>query len=73
MVSRAGASGMAPARLTLPQVGLMEHTPQAAAGKRNEPPVSEPRPAGMAPYATAAAVPAEEPPVIRVGSQGLRA
>ena len=51
----------------------MEHTPQAAAGKRSEPPVSEPSPAGMAPQATAAAVPADEPPVIRVGSQGLRA
>ena len=48
-VSSAGASGMAPARLMRPQVGLMEATPQQAPGTRSEPPVSEPRPAGMAP------------------------
>jgi len=64
---------MAPARLTRPQVGLIEEIPQAAAGNRSDPPVSEPSPAGMAPQATAAAVPAEEPPVMRLGSQGLRA
>ncbi len=40
---------MAPARLMRPQVGLMEVTPQHAAGTRSDPPVSEPRPAGIAP------------------------
>ena len=48
-VSSAGDSGMAPARLMRPQVGLIEATPQQAAGSRSEPPVSEPSPAGMAP------------------------
>jgi hypothetical protein len=35
-------NGIAPARLTRPQVGLMPLTPHSAAGTRIEPPVSEP-------------------------------
>ncbi len=36
-------SGITPARLTRVCVGLMPVTPQAEAGSRTEPPVSEPR------------------------------
>ena len=36
-------SGMTPARLTRPCVGFSPVTPQAAAGRRTDPPVSEPR------------------------------
>src|SRR5688572_6516471 len=46
--------------------------PQSAAGCRTEPPVSEPRAIGAMHAATAAALPPEEPPAVRVGSQGLR-
>ena len=42
------------------------------AGWRMEPPVSEPRAPGTMPEATAAAEPPEEPPAVRVVSQGLR-
>src|SRR5215471_16492999 len=46
--------------------------PQHAAGCRIEPPVSDPRPAGAIPEATAAALPPEEPPGMRDVSHGLR-
>src|SRR4051812_9053739 len=46
--------------------------PHQDAGRRMEPPVSEPVPPRMTPAATAAAVPEEEPAVDRVVSQGLR-
>jgi hypothetical protein len=36
-----------------------------------DPPVSEPRPHGASPPATAAAVPPDEPPGTRTGSQGF--
>ena len=42
--------------------------PHSAAGMRTEPPVSVPRPAGTMRAATAAAVPPDEPPGMRVGS-----
>ena len=47
--------------------------PQRAAGIRTEPAVSVPIAATHIPEATAAAEPDDEPPVIRVVSQGLRA
>src|SRR5882757_5795300 len=40
---------------------------------RMEPPPSEAPAIGTMPAATAAAVPPEEPPGVRIGSQGLRA
>ena len=49
--------------------GRKPQMPQNAAGARIEPLVSEPRPSGTTPAAIAAAVPADEPPVILDGSQ----
>ena len=50
----------------------MAKMPQCAAGWRTEPPVSVPSAAAIAPAATAAAGPPDEPPAIRVGSSGFR-
>ena len=50
----------------------MPETPQKCAGRRIEPPVSEPSAAKAARAATALPEPDEEPPVMRCGSQGLR-
>ena len=50
--------------LTRPSVGLMPTTPQAAAGKRTDPPVSEPSAPNTRPTATAAPDPDDEPPVM---------
>ena len=55
-------SGIAPARLTRPYVGLRPTTPQHAAGSRMEPPVSLPSAPSANPAATAAAEPLLEPP-----------
>src|SRR6478672_5443012 len=55
--------GMTPARLTSPYVGISPVMPQNEAGPRIDPPVSEPRAAGMKPAASAAPEPLEEPPV----------
>ena len=41
-VSRDGAKEIRPYREILPYEGLKPHTPQNAAGRRTEPPVSEP-------------------------------
>jgi len=46
--------------------------PQKLAGWRIEPPVSVPVTAGARRAATAAALPPDEPPGTRLGSQGLR-
>ena len=46
--------------------------PQKLAGWRIEPPVSVPVAAGVRRAATAAALPPEEPPGMRLASQGLR-
>jgi len=51
---------------------LIPGTPQKAEGCRIEPPVSLPSATGTIPAATAAAEPPEDPPGVRVGSQGLR-
>ena len=49
----------------------MPTTPQKEAGKRIEPPVSDPIDTVHSSAATAAAEPPEEPPGTRVRSQGL--
>ena len=72
MVSSVGASPMAPDVETRPQVGFQALTPQAWAGMRSEPPVSDPSAATTDPLATAAAEPDEEPPAMNCGFQGLR-
>ena len=51
----------------------MPVTPVRLAGWRTEPPVSVPVAAGTSRAATAAALPPDEPPGMRVVSQGLRA
>jgi hypothetical protein len=51
---------------------LIAEVPHNAAGRRIEPPVSEPSPAKLARAAIEAAVPEDEPPVIRSGFHGLR-
>src|SRR4051812_25186723 len=56
-------SGIIPARLQSPKVGLRPASPQSAAGPRMEPPESEAGPPRISPAATAAAVPEDEPPV----------
>src|SRR5436189_6015989 len=70
-VSSVGASAMAPEVETRPQVGFQALTPQAWAGMRSEPPVSEPSAATTEPLATAAAEPDEEPPEMNWGFHGL--
>src|SRR5438309_11398288 len=50
----------------------MPTTPHSAAGWRMDPPVSDPRPSGANPAATAAALPPLDPPGTRPGSCGLR-
>ena len=57
---------------TMPADGLREAMPQQLAGLRNEPPMSLPSPTGDIPDASAAASPPEDPPAVRIGSQGLR-
>jgi len=53
-------------------VGLMPYSPQKLAGMRTEPPPSLPSENGPTPVATAAPVPAEEPPEVRSRFQGFR-
>ena len=64
MVSSECESGIAPCRETRPQVVLSPVTPQAAAGRRTEPPVSEPSAPKARRAATAAPEPLEEPPAM---------
>jgi hypothetical protein len=70
-LSSAHASGITPAALTSPNVGLIDDTPQKAAGMRSDPSVSEPVAAGIIRAASAAALPPLEPPVIRPTSHGF--
>ncbi len=58
---------------TRPRVALSPTRPQHDAGIRIEPPPSFAWAIGTMPDATAPALPPEEPPVVRDGSQGLRA
>ncbi len=57
---------------TSPAVGLCPTTPQNAAGMRMDPPPSVPSAIGVAPYATDAPAPPDEPPGVRSGAHGLR-
>ena len=61
-----------PSRDSRPNVGLKPTTPQNAAGRMTEPFVWLPTASGTTPAATAAAEPIDEPPGVRVVSQGLR-
>src|SRR6266571_1919707 len=55
-------NGIAPARLTRPYVGLSPTMPQHAAGRRIEPPVSEPSAPKASRAANATPEPDDEPP-----------
>jgi hypothetical protein len=57
---------------TVPNPGLMPARPVHAAGIRMEPIPSLPCAAATMPADTAAALPPDEPPGLRLGSQGLR-
>ena len=57
---------------TRPRCGLRPTRPQHDAGMRSEPPPSLPCASGTMPAATAAALPPDEPPGVRAGSQGFR-
>ena len=72
-VSKDSARGIVPALLSSLWLGRWPTTPHSAAGQRTEPAVSVPIAATHIPAATAAAVPEDEPPVMRVGSHGFRA
>src|SRR3712207_6548414 len=73
IVSRDQESGKTPPTSSWPNGGLKPVTPQAAAGMRILPPVSEPMAPRHGPADTATADPPELPPGIRLGSHGLRA
>ncbi len=60
-----------PSRGISPHCDFNPTVPQAADGKRMEQPVSVPMPRSTRPAASAAAFPAEEPPVVRPGRAGL--
>ena len=55
-----------------PRLGLRPTRPHQAAGMRTEPPMSVPSARGTQPAATAAPEPPEDPPGVRLVSQGLR-
>src|SRR5439155_17862097 len=55
-----------------PRLGFIPNTPQHEAGIRMEPAPSEAWAAGSMPDATAAADPPDDPPAVRLKSQGLR-
>ncbi len=56
---------------TRPGEGRKPTMPQNAAGMRSEPPVSEPVQIGSIEVASATAEPPDEPPQMRLGSNGL--
>ena len=62
-----GIAALSPAG-TSPRPGFSPTRPQAAAGMRTEPPPSLPGAKGTSPAATAAALPPEEPPELRLGA-----
>ena len=66
-VSKLGQSGKTPSIGIRPQLGFRPTRPQHAAGSRIEQPVSVPRPMSQSPAASAAALPPDEPPVVRPG------
>src|SRR5690348_7910948 len=64
-------SGKTPWRLTRPQVGFRPTMPQAADGKRIDPPVSVPIEAKQSPAAVAIPDPLEDAPGHSAGSHGF--
>src|SRR6476660_10214811 len=56
---------------TRPGEGRKPTTPHMAAGRRSEPPVSDPVHTGSMSQASATAEPPDEPPALRVGLNGL--
>src|SRR3546814_19290072 len=54
-----------------PRLGFRPTTPHRAAGMRTDPPMSVPSASGTQPVATATPEPPDEPPGVRVASQGL--
>ena len=70
-VSKLGQSGKTPSTGIRPQLGFSPTTPQQDAGSRIEQPVSVPRPRSQRPSASAAALPPDEPPVVRPGRSGF--
>src|SRR4051794_13672483 len=57
---------------TRPFVGLSPNRPQQPAGMRSDPAPSDPSATPASPAATAAPEPPDEPPGVRIRSQGLR-
>ena len=70
-MSKDGQSGKTPSSGTVPCRVLSPTISQAAAGSLIEQPVSVPIPRSQRPPAIAAALPLEEPPVVRPGLTGL--
>ena len=70
-VSSVGTSGKTPSSGSWPQRGFRPTVPQAADGSLIEQPVSDPSPRSTSPAASAAAFPADEPPVVFPGWSGL--
>src|SRR5580658_733154 len=66
------SSGKMPVNGTNPQVGFNPTMPQNAEGTRMDPPSSHPIAISTTHEATSAALPLEDPPVVRVRSCGLR-
>ena len=66
-----GQSGKTPSTGIRPQLGFSPTTPQHEAGRRTEQPVSVPSPSSQSPAASAAALPPDEPPVVRPGRRGF--
>ena len=66
--SKRRQSGSVPVMSTAPGLGLKPTMPFQAAGRRIEPPVSDPIAAADSPIATATAEPPEEPPATRLAS-----
>src|SRR3954468_14712218 len=60
-----------PAVFSAPIVGLKPTAPQYEAGRSVEPCVCVPSPTGIMPEPTPAAVPLEDPPGVRFGSNGF--
>src|SRR3954468_8073330 len=65
-------SGIAPWRETRPQVVFKPVTPHADAGRRTEPPVSDPSAPKTKRAPTAPPEPLDEPPVMYAGFHGLQ-
>ena len=66
------SGGWAPPDGTRPSDGFIPEIPHTADGMRIEPPPSDPVHSGTIPAAMAAADPPDEPPAVRLRSQGLR-